>query len=149
MASTPPSSQPPSISPVPKVPVITTNPAFSSPDADIILQSIDHVQFRAHRWPLVQSSEVFRDMFAFQSHNGDAPREIPIIPLAEKADVIELFLRFVYPQFRVPIPSNLRLTTDSEAAVADGVDGQPPVTMEQITRLLALADKYNVPRVSS
>ncbi len=66
-------------------------------DADIIIQTRDDVQIRAHMWPLKRDSAFFRDMFSLPQKSTPSPRQLPVITVEEDAETIENMLRLLYP----------------------------------------------------
>jgi hypothetical protein len=69
---------------------------FDSPDADIVLQTIDHNEFCVHSCILAAASPFFRDMFTLPQ--GDIEkRSIAEIHVSEPSDVLDTLLRLVYP----------------------------------------------------
>ena len=74
---------------------------FDSPDADIVLQTIDHNEFCVHSSILAIASPFFRDMFTLPQ--GDIEkRPIAKIPVSETSKVLDTLLRLVYP---IPDPT--------------------------------------------
>ncbi|KAJ3781989.1 hypothetical protein GGU10DRAFT_364970 [Lentinula aff. detonsa] len=67
---------------------------FDSAEADMTLQSSDHVLFKVHRLNLEMYSQVFAD--AGGSTVGTVENEI--VSLSETSEVLELMLQFVYLQ---------------------------------------------------
>ena len=102
-------------------------PKYSDmPNADIILQSSDLVNFRVHRSVLVTSSPVFRDMFSLpQPSNDEALDGLPVVRLSETAEVLNSLISMLYP---VP----------PELPSSDG-----------ILALLATTEKYDMAAVQS
>ncbi|EIN03877.1 hypothetical protein PUNSTDRAFT_93626 [Punctularia strigosozonata HHB-11173 SS5] len=81
-----------------------TSPAFNFPDADVILRTPDHVEFRAHKLVLSLASPVFRNMFASPQVPPTAANEgqdwkdgLPVVALTEPASVLDALLRLCYP----------------------------------------------------
>ena len=70
-------------------------------DADIILRSADGQEFRVHKSMLSIASPVFRDMFTFPQPPSPGPSSIPVVDMYEAGNVLDAFLRCLYP---VPKP---------------------------------------------
>ncbi len=97
------------------------------PNADIVLQSSDLVNFGVHRSVLITSSPFFRDMFSLpQPLNGVASDGPPVVPVSEDAEVLNSLISMLYP-----VPPELPHSSDS------------------ILALLAATDKYDMGAVQS
>ncbi|KAH9174350.1 hypothetical protein EDB89DRAFT_1952399 [Lactarius sanguifluus] len=95
--------------------------------ADIIVRSSDHVDFRIHKLILATSSPVFKDMFSLsQPSNNEAVDELPIIQLSEDAELVRALIMALYP-----IPFEI------------------PASYDRILALLAAAQKYEMGTVLS
>ncbi|KAH9166749.1 hypothetical protein EDB89DRAFT_2001557 [Lactarius sanguifluus] len=95
--------------------------------ADIIVRSSDHVDFRIHKLILATSSPVFKDMFSLsQPSNNEAVDELPIIQLSEDAELVRALIMALYP-----IPFEI------------------PASYYRILALLAAAQKYEMGTVLS
>jgi len=78
------------------------------PDADIVIQSCDLVNFRVHESALSLSSSFFGDMLSLpQPSDNDAVDELPIVRLSEDAEVLNSLLTMLYP-----IPSVVPISYD-------------------------------------
>jgi len=89
---------------------------FDSPDADIVLQTIDHNEFCVHSCILATASPFFRDMFTLPQ--GDVEkRPITLIPVSEPSKVLDTLLRLVYPIPNPTISSLEELAVVLEAAI--------------------------------
>ncbi|KAH9955507.1 hypothetical protein BGW80DRAFT_354655 [Lactifluus volemus] len=67
-------------------------------NADVILQSADHVNFRVHKSVLVASSPFFADMFSLpQPQNDEAIDGLPVVHLSEDAEVLNCLISMLYP----------------------------------------------------
>ena len=64
-------------------------------NADIILRSVEGKEFPAHKFMLSLVSPVFRDMFTLPQPPQTPP--IPVVDLCETREVLNLFLRCIYP----------------------------------------------------
>ena len=79
---------------------------FDEADADVILRSSDHVDFRVHKVILSLASPVFKDMFNMSQPphltDTDEPHDdLQVIAVEEDADTLDFVLRNIYP---VPSP---------------------------------------------
>ena len=116
--------------------VSTTMPApsynFDAHDADLILRAAlqsepDQLKdFHVHKNILSIASTIFRDMFTLPQppHPPAGDTTIPVIDVTESAEVLEAFLRLIYP-IVPPDISSLQLVDDlfrlAEKYMADGV----------------------------
>ena len=89
---------------------------FDSPDADIILQTIDHNEFYVHSSILAAASPFFHDMFTLPQGNIEK-RPIAEILVSELSDVLDTLLRLVYPIPDPTISSLEELALILEAAI--------------------------------
>jgi hypothetical protein len=97
------------------------------PEADIVLQSSDLVNFHVHRSVLVASSPFFRDMFSLPQPRNDAvPDALPVVHLSEDAEALNSLISMLYP-----------------------VTPEIPRHVEGILTLLATATKYDMDTVQS
>jgi len=103
---------------------------FDAQDADVVLRaplepgSDEFKDFRTHKAILSIASTLFHDMFLVpQPATGDAT--LPIIPVTESAEVLEVFLRLIYPIEPPAIGPSLPLVYDlfriAEKYMANGV----------------------------
>lgn len=101
-----------------------TLPASWQESADVILKSVDGVEFRVHKLPLSFASPVFEGMFLIpqpppvpsHSHTSATTRELPLIELSESGDVLSVVLVCVYPQVERIRTNSLRLLRDAITA---------------------------------
>ncbi|EKM51023.1 uncharacterized protein PHACADRAFT_212925 [Phanerochaete carnosa HHB-10118-sp] len=75
---------------------------FSSPFADVILRSSEGTDFRMLKVDLIRSSPMFESMFSLPQpaksrSSEDFKDGLPVVPLAETADVLDVLLRFCMP----------------------------------------------------
>src|SRR5258708_15036763 len=93
---------------------VTSPPKYSNmPNADIVLQSSDLVDFRVHKSALVASSPFFDDMFSLpQPPNDSSPNELPVLHLSENAEVLDSLSSILYP-----VPPELPHTSDNILAL--------------------------------
>ncbi|KAF8647237.1 hypothetical protein AX16_006829 [Volvariella volvacea WC 439] len=116
-------------------PETTVSPRFAADDADIILQSIDNVQFRLHRINLRMHSDIFADAEAISTNdqlsasaNSSQPPEV--VHLSEHSSVLELLFQYMYRQ---PPPD-----------LSPSTEGGPGVAFEVLAGLAEAAEKYRV-----
>lgn len=98
------------------------HPAYSSVDADIVLQSSDGVRFRVHTFIMRLASEFFRTMLdipqdPYATGNG------PPISMEEHSSTIEAMLDIIYPNRAVPRISSFQMAS-SLLGVAEKYDIQ-------------------------
>jgi hypothetical protein len=105
---------------------------FDGPDADIILRAPLHPgsnefkDFHVHKLILSIASAVFRDMFSIPQppHPASSDATLDVVQLTEFANVLESFLKLIYP-VAPPVIDNLRLLDDlfqlADKYVANGV----------------------------
>ncbi|KAK0482056.1 hypothetical protein EDD18DRAFT_1201833 [Armillaria luteobubalina] len=70
-----------------------TSDRFNASDSDITLKSCDDVLFRVHRVNLEMHSQVFAD-----AGGSTIPKQQEVVPLTERAEVLELMLQYMYLQ---------------------------------------------------
>ncbi|KAI0775792.1 hypothetical protein BD413DRAFT_611267 [Trametes elegans] len=75
----------------------TVRAPFDDADADVILRSADHFDFRVYKVVLAKASPVFRDMFTLPEGANTAGGEARVVPLTESGDAIDGLLRMCYP----------------------------------------------------
>ncbi|KAG1739360.1 hypothetical protein EDD22DRAFT_959386 [Suillus occidentalis] len=94
--------------------ISTTTPTcapspFDHPEADIILQSSDSVNFRVFKLFLSLASPVFETMFKLPQPavgaNEDTKDSLPVVPVQENSKTLDTFLRFCYPSTLAEDPS--------------------------------------------
>ncbi|KAJ7627158.1 hypothetical protein FB45DRAFT_1059968 [Roridomyces roridus] len=68
---------------------------FDNIDGDVILRSSDGIDFRLHRVVLSLASGFSKQMFSLPQPDGDP--QIPVIPMAESATLLDKALRLWYP----------------------------------------------------
>ena len=73
---------------------------FGTADADVILRSVDGQEFHVHKSMLSITSPVFRDMFTLPQPPSPGPSSIPVVDMCELGNVLDLFLRCLYPVSR-------------------------------------------------
>ena len=99
--------------------------------ADLVVESSDGTHFAVRSLHLRAASSVLDDLLGIPTcENQDTKDRLPLIKLAEKADEIEIFLRYGQPD---------RLC----------FDGKPPrITWHAVCQLSKLLDKYDSPLVA-
>jgi hypothetical protein len=87
---------------------------FDHPEADIILQSSDSVNFRVFKLFLTLASPVFKIMFKIPQPaagtNEDTKDSLPVVSVQENSKTLDTFLRFCYPSTLAEDPSLENLT---------------------------------------
>ncbi|KAL5501397.1 hypothetical protein ACEPAH_8657 [Sanghuangporus vaninii] len=80
-------------------PIEPASPPFDGRRYDVILQSVDQVNFHVLKSVLELASPFFADMFSLPqppAEDGN-PGEIPVVNLAETSTTLDALLRFCYP----------------------------------------------------
>ena len=97
------------------------------PDADVILQSSDLVNFRIQKSILKTSSPFFDDLFSLpQPPDNEAVDGLPVVHLSEDAEVLNSLITLLYP-----VPPEL------------------PASVDKVLTLLAACQKYDMTAVQS
>ncbi|KAF8257478.1 hypothetical protein EI94DRAFT_1422306, partial [Lactarius quietus] len=97
------------------------------PDADVILQSSDFVNFRIRKSILATSSPFFSDLFSLpQPSDHEVIDGLPVVHLSEDAEVLNSLVTMLYP-----------------------ISPEIPDSMDQILTLLATCQKYDMVTVQS
>jgi hypothetical protein len=88
--------------------VFPENLLFDDPDADIILQSCDHHEFRLLKLHIIKVSPVLQDRLqsASNSHAKNPTASLPYIRLSESGATVSCLLTFILPMVPV-IPSTI------------------------------------------
>jgi hypothetical protein len=73
----------------------TARAPFNNPDHDIVLRSVDGVDFHNFKLILSLVSPVFKDMFTFPQHESELA--VPVIPVTEHSTVLYPLLLLSYP----------------------------------------------------
>ena len=99
------------------------DPLFDDPDADLILRSHDHREFRVLKYNVIKASPVLREAIqdALSSHTASTTISLPSVQLSDSGDTLFSLLSFM-----LPMPSVL------------------PSTIEQTMILLSAAQKYQM-----
>ncbi|KAJ7307639.1 hypothetical protein DFH08DRAFT_1088616 [Mycena albidolilacea] len=87
---------------------------FDDPGADVILRSSDGTDFHVYRVVLSLASPFFKEMFGLPQPPFEP--EVPTLPMAESAVVLDRMLRFWYPgaqPIAIPTLDELRDTFES------------------------------------
>ncbi|KAI9433725.1 hypothetical protein H4582DRAFT_1882438, partial [Lactarius indigo] len=93
-----------SYSPRPERP--SMSPCLDLPDANVIVQSFERVNFRVHKSVLAVSSPFFRDLLSLPQPPGDELVDgLPVIRLSEDAELLNSLVSLLYPAPPV-IPSS-------------------------------------------
>ena len=107
---------------------IPENSLFDDPDADIILRSCDHREFRVLKLHVTKVSPVLREAIqsALSSHTASTTPSLPSIQLSDSGATLSSLLSFI-----LPMPSVL------------------PSTIEQTMLLLSAAQNYQMEFIMS
>ncbi|THH14647.1 hypothetical protein EW146_g5717 [Bondarzewia mesenterica] len=74
---------------------------FDDADADVILRSSDHTDFRVYKAILAKASPFFRDMFSLPQSEAESPDSerdgVPVIPVEEETTTLAALLHLCYP----------------------------------------------------
>jgi hypothetical protein len=99
------------------------NQLLDDSDADIILRSCDHREFRVLKLYIIKVSPVLRDLIesALSSHAADSTASLPSVQLSDTDITLSSLLTFILPM----LPA-------------------PPSTIEQTVVLLSAAQKYEM-----
>lgn len=93
--------------------IFPENLLFDDPDADIIVQSCDHHEFRLLKLHIIQVSPVLqpedRLQSASSSHAKNATASLPSIQLSESGATLSYLLTFILPMVPI-IPSTIEQT---------------------------------------
>jgi hypothetical protein len=95
-------------------------PPFNRSSADLVIRSVDGVDFRVHKCILAEASPFFDSMFSLPQAKSETAADTPslaadqqelkhghpVLPVTEDAKTVELLLRFCYP-YENPKLSNL------------------------------------------
>ena len=71
---------------------------FDVPDANIIIQSSDLVNFRVHKPVLAMASPIFKDLLSLpQPCDGESVDGLPMVQLPEDSDLLSTLVSMLYP----------------------------------------------------
>jgi hypothetical protein len=71
---------------------------FGVPDANLIIRSSDHVDFRIHKPVLAVSSPLFRDLLSLpESYDGENVDGFPMIQFSEDSELLNNLFSMLYP----------------------------------------------------
>ncbi|KAI0717985.1 hypothetical protein C8T65DRAFT_571203 [Cerioporus squamosus] len=100
----------------------TAPPPFDKLDADIVLRSSDHVDFRVRRHILYEASPVFELILSIPPHRGED--SCPVVDLTEDHQTLRTLLLICYPVSRKK--------------------RQPSQSLPQLEAAIAAAQKYDM-----
>ncbi|KAH9913570.1 uncharacterized protein BXZ73DRAFT_19299, partial [Epithele typhae] len=101
---------------------------FDQPSADVIVRSIDHVDFLVHRTILAQASPVFADMFTLpQQPRETTDTDLPVVEVSEDKETLRQLLLLCYPVSKPALTSPEEIVP--VLAVAFKYDMQWPVDL--------------------
>ncbi|KAI0730779.1 hypothetical protein C8Q76DRAFT_598947, partial [Earliella scabrosa] len=79
----------------------TTIHPFTKPTADVILRSVDKIEFRVHKLILSEASPVFEGMWSLPQPSGSRPSDdstaLSVVDLPETGRTLNHLLRICYP----------------------------------------------------
>ena len=119
------------------------------PDADVILQSSDLVNFCVHKSILATSSPFFEDLFSLpQPPDHEVIGVLPVVRLSEDAEVLNSLVTMLYPlPPQIPDSVDIILTLLAACEKYDMLAVQSSIRAEVIRRSLLLptgADTYRL-----
>ena len=118
---------------------------FDVPDANLIIQSSDLINFRVHKPVLAMASPVFRDLFSLpQPSDGESIDGLPMVQLSEDSDLLNTLFSMLYPLDPV-IPKSYEKVLYSLATFL--VEVLNPCY--KVLYLLAACQKYEIVKVQS
>jgi len=130
---------------------------FDNPEADLILRSSDHVEFRVWRCIMREASPIFKDMLSLPQSDNDPPLATPpVVDMTEDSTTLRSLLQFCYP-IKPPSLSALdQITNVLEAAHKYSIDPLKEFAQEalehhinqQPLRVYALACRYRVENIA-
>jgi hypothetical protein len=78
-------------------PPVTLEP-FDVPDANLIIRSSDHVDFRVHKPVLAVSSPFFKDLLSLpQPYDSKTVDGLPMVQFSEDSELLNSLLSMLYP----------------------------------------------------
>ena len=105
-------------------------------DADTILRSADGQEFHVHKSMLSIASPVFRGMFTFPQPPSPEPSPIPVVDMYEAGNVLDVFLRCLYPVPK-PVIEDFGLL---EALIAAAEKYETGVVLEMVKSWLVIPE---------
>ena len=105
-------------------------------DADVILRSADGQEFRTHKSTLSIASPVFNNMFMFPQPPSTEPTSLPVVDMCEIGNVLDAFLRCLYPVAK-PVVKDLELL---EALVAAAKKYETDVVIQLVWSWLVVPE---------
>jgi len=97
------------------------------PDANVIIQSSDLINFRVHKSVLAMASPVFKDLFSLSQPSGSESIDgLPVVKLTEDAELLNCLFSMLYP-VRLAIPNSY----------------------DKVLYLLAACQKYDMGRIQA
>jgi hypothetical protein len=124
---------------------LTPPDTFDVPDANLIIQSSDLVNFRVHKPVLAMASPVFKDLFSLpQPSDGESVDDLPMVQLSEDSDLLNTLVSMLYPLHPV-IPQSYEKVLYLLATFFTVV----PNPCYKVLYLLAACQKYEIDAVQS
>ncbi|KAL5513340.1 hypothetical protein ACEPAH_3739 [Sanghuangporus vaninii] len=94
-----------------ETPFCVKEPFTPNEYADVILRSCDGFDFYVTKVFLVMASPIFKDMFLLPQPTQSTGRiealNLPVVDIAERGNVTDAFLRFIYPIDEPELPVEL------------------------------------------
>jgi hypothetical protein len=113
--------------PAPAIPTTYIPELFGASDADVIIQSSDLIHFRVHKPVLAIASPVLKDLFSpHQPSNSESADGLPVVQLAEDAELLNILFSMLYPVHLVK-----------------------PKSYEQVLYLLSVCQKYEMDHIQA
>src|ERR1700755_3047847 len=79
-------------------PTTSPPPTFDVPDASIIIQSSDLVDFRVHQSVLAMASPFFKDLLSLpQPLDSETSDGLPVVQLSEDSELLNSLVSMLYP----------------------------------------------------
>ena len=104
--------------------------------ADVILRSVDGKEFRTHKSALSIASPVFSNMFTFPQPPSPEPSSLPVVDMCETGNVLDVFLRCLYPVSK-PVVKDFEML---EALVAAAKKFETQVVIELVGSWLIIPE---------
>jgi hypothetical protein len=93
---------------------------FDVPDANLVVQSSDFVNYRVHKPILAMASPVFKDLFSLpQPSDNEYVDGLPMVQLSEDSDLLNTLVSMLYPLHPV-IPKSYEKVLYSLATSSGG-----------------------------
>ena len=118
---------------------------FDVPDANVIIQSSDLVNFRVHKPVLAMASPVFKVMLSLpQPSDSESVGGLPVVRLSEDSDLLNTLVSMLY-HLRPVIPKSYEKVLYSLVTFSVVV----PNACYKVLYLLAACEKYEIAAIQS